>query len=272
MKIKMLVENTSISTKYQKRHGLSLYIETKSHKLLFDLGPDDSFLKNAKKLQVDIAAIDTVVISHGHYDHGGALKTFLEHNQTATIYVQKDAFEPHYSKFAFLKFFVGLDAALKNHERIVLVDTILSIDNELLIFSGVTEKALLPQGNQALLTKRNGNYIQDDFLHEQHLLVHDHGFTALFAGCSHSGILNIIEKALTYTDTIDYVVAGLHLFNPVSRKVEHADFISQIALKLKKYNMNYYTCHCTGQKAFQMLKKELNEQMHYLSTGEIIDI
>lgn len=81
MIIKTLVENTAVSTEYLKRNGLSFYIETKQHKILFDLGPDESFLLNAKKLQVDISDIDTVIISHGHSDHGGALRTFLAHEQ-----------------------------------------------------------------------------------------------------------------------------------------------------------------------------------------------
>lgn len=70
MIIKVLVENTAISEEYGKIHGLCLYIETEKHKILFDLGPDKLFLENAEKMGVKIEEIDTVVISHGHYDHG----------------------------------------------------------------------------------------------------------------------------------------------------------------------------------------------------------
>ena len=83
MIIKVLVENTAISEEYGKIHGLCLYIETEKHKILFDLGPDKLFLENAEKMGVKIEEIDTVVISHGHYDHGGALGLFLRHNHRA---------------------------------------------------------------------------------------------------------------------------------------------------------------------------------------------
>ena len=76
MRITSLVENTTKS-ELKTKHGLSLYIETKSHKILFDLGSDSTLFENAMKRNIDISKVDTVIISHGHFDHGGALKKFL---------------------------------------------------------------------------------------------------------------------------------------------------------------------------------------------------
>jgi 7,8-dihydropterin-6-yl-methyl-4-(beta-D-ribofuranosyl)aminobenzene 5'-phosphate synthase len=87
MLIKTLVENTSISKDFGSEHGLSLYVETKKHKILFDVGASDLFLQNAKKLNVNIADVDFLVISHGHYDHGGGLKTFLKENTKAEVFL-----------------------------------------------------------------------------------------------------------------------------------------------------------------------------------------
>ena len=102
MKIISLVENRTKSD-CKAKHGLSLYIETKTHKILFDLGSDDTLFDNAVRRNIDVSKVDTVIISHGHFDHGGALKKFLEVNSFAKIYVQKEAFEPHYSKTLFFK-------------------------------------------------------------------------------------------------------------------------------------------------------------------------
>lgn len=98
LKIVTLVENTTLSSEYRCKHGLCLYIETEKHKILFDVGQDDLFIENAKKMQIDISEIDTVIISHGHKDHGGALKAFMSLNSDAKIYIRKAAFEPHYIK------------------------------------------------------------------------------------------------------------------------------------------------------------------------------
>ena len=96
MKITALVENKS-SCDLTPVHGLSLYIETERHKLLFDLGPDHTLLKNAEKRGIDLSQVDTVVISHGHFDHGGALAAFLKINHTARIFIQRRAFEMLFS-------------------------------------------------------------------------------------------------------------------------------------------------------------------------------
>ena len=83
LKIVGLVENTTESPNLKYKHGLSLYIETERHRILFDMGLNDLFLENARKLGVDIASIDIAVISHGHVDHCGGLKSFLKRNSTA---------------------------------------------------------------------------------------------------------------------------------------------------------------------------------------------
>ena len=54
MRIAVLSENTSASEGFESEHGLSLYIETKKHKLLFDTGASDVFAKNAAKLDIDL--------------------------------------------------------------------------------------------------------------------------------------------------------------------------------------------------------------------------
>ena len=84
MRIVPLVENTTKS-ELKAKHGLSLYIETKLHKILFDLGSDNTLFENAVKRNIDISKVDTVIISHGHFDHGGALKKFLDVNSSANI-------------------------------------------------------------------------------------------------------------------------------------------------------------------------------------------
>ena len=49
------------------------------------MGPDASFLDNARALGIDLAAVDAAVLSHGHSDHGGGLAAFCEANRTAKI-------------------------------------------------------------------------------------------------------------------------------------------------------------------------------------------
>lgn len=117
IKVVVLVENTTESSKLKCKHGFSLYAETENHKILFDMGPDDLFLKNAEALGVDIAAIDTAVISHGHVDHCGGLKSFLKQNEQAKIYLRPQAMEGHYVKVFGFPFYVGMDRTLPLGDR-----------------------------------------------------------------------------------------------------------------------------------------------------------
>ena len=80
MRIVNLIENIKGNPECDFEHGLSLYVETQKHKLLMDTGCSDKFLENAKRLSVQLENVDSVVLSHGHYDHGGGLLDFAKIN------------------------------------------------------------------------------------------------------------------------------------------------------------------------------------------------
>lgn len=262
MKILSLVENTSKS-ELKAKHGLSLYIETGSHRILFDLGPDNTLFENAIKRDVDLSKVDTVIISHGHVDHGGALEKFLEINSQAKIYVQKEAFEPHYSKTLFLKLPIGIDSKLKSRPQIILLDGDCKIDDELSLFTVDDTSRFYSPVNNALYD-RNG---KDSFSHEQNLVILEDK-VVLFMGCGHGGIVNIMEKAENFHP--DFCIGGFHLFNPVTKRTVPTEFLDTIAARLQKYSKTeFYTCHCTGEKAFNYLSQRM-KNLHYLSCGDTV--
>ncbi len=273
MIIKALVENTSVSSKFKSKHGLCLYIQTEKHKILFDLGPNGLFLENAVKTGVNIAEIDTVVISHGHVDHAGALALFLRHNGSAKIYIRESAFDKHYAKVLGLPFSVGLNSSLKGDKRLIFTGGVEVIDDELTLFSDVRDNGLTPSSNKALLAEINGKKRLDDFKHEQNLLVAEGGKVVLFAGCAHAGIVNIKERAKQLADGKPMeIIGGFHLYNPISKKHESKELVDKIALKLDDGETRYYTCHCTGQRAYGIMKEKLKGNLEYLSAGGEIEI
>ena len=132
MKITALAENISLDENIGAEHGLSLYIETDSHKILFDMGQTALFAENAEKLGVDLTKVDLAVLSHGHYDHGGGLERFLEINKTAPVYISRFAFGEHYNG---TEKYIGLDKSLRSSDRLVFVGDEIKIDKSLGIFS-----------------------------------------------------------------------------------------------------------------------------------------
>ncbi len=264
MRITSLVENTS-ACELKTRPGLSLFIETRNHKILFDLGPDRALFENAKKKNIDLTKIDTVIISHGHFDHGGALRDFLKINGNAKVYVQRKAFQPHYSKTLFLKIPVGIDHTLEAHPQVILLDGDYQIDDELFLFT-VKETYKCHSPANDVLYDKNG---KDAFSHEQNLIITEDQ-SVLIMGCGHAGVVNILNRAKSYQPKV--CVGGFHLYNPLTKRVVPFALLNEIAEALRKHeNTRFYTCHCTGIKAYQYLSKQM-PNLFYLSCGEVIEI
>lgn len=264
-----LLENTSCSENIEARHGLSFYIETPAHRLLFDMGPDDAFVKNAKKLGVDLSKVDIAVLSHGHNDHGGGLKAFLSLNPKANVYLRREAFEGHYSRVETGPVFIGLEQELLEESRLVFTPEILHLDGEITLFSRVTPPSPPTFSNSALMVKRGEEYLQDDFIHEQSLLLTLGEETVLLAGCCHAGAERILEKAEKILGkSPDYFVGGFHLCNPRKKTYESDEVIDGVARRLAARPCRYFTGHCTGEKAFLRMKDILGENLGYLAAGQ----
>ena len=269
MKVKILLENTSANPNFKSSHGLSIYLETAKHKILFDVGPNNYFIENALALGIDLSMVDTVVISHGHFDHGGGLKSFLKLNSSAKIYVQKNIFAKHYSNRGPDKISdIGLNSELESNEQIIFVKDYLRIDEELEIFADVKNKYFMPSDNKELLQQQGQELFTDDFKHEQNLIVNSNNKIVVLSGCAHRGILNIMDKAMTIIKgEPDYVIGGFHLYSNSRQICEDSAKIEQIALSLKNLTTKFYTCHCTGIKPFKMLRAVMGEKIEYISTG-----
>jgi 7,8-dihydropterin-6-yl-methyl-4-(beta-D-ribofuranosyl)aminobenzene 5'-phosphate synthase len=269
MIIKTLVENTSSSEEFKNQHGLSLYIETKKHKILFDLGANEMFADNAKIMNIDLSEVDLVIISHGHYDHGGGLAKFLQINSKAKVYLNKNAFEKHYAyRENGEKRYIGLDEKLISNNRFVFINNQMIIDDELELFSNVHGSKFNPSGNESLYMERDNTFVQDDFSHEQNLIIKYGTKTILLAGCAHNGIINIIEHIKNMKkDMPDYIIGGFHLCNSAGDKYENPSTIYQIGNYLKNTNSKYCTCHCTGIIPYGILKEVMGDKIDYLSAG-----
>ncbi len=271
MRFVTLVEN-SCTEGFGCAHGLSIYIETAVHKILFDAGPDgELLLSNAAKLGIDLSEVDIAIISHGHYDHTGGLSAFLNINSSAKIYIHTLAYtRRHYAAEKSGWRYIGPDMELLNNNshRMVLTEDFLSIDDELSLFACIPTADFLPDGNSTLYEEIEGEIIPDSFCHEQNLIVREGNKTFLFAGCAHRGIINIIRG---FTNIVcshpDYIISGFHLTNP-GLKIDAPDgLVYNVGNELDKFPCIYYTGHCTGEKPYAKLKTILGDRINTLKSG-----
>ncbi|MDD3306772.1 MAG: MBL fold metallo-hydrolase [Acetobacterium sp.] len=274
MKIVTLAENTSVSEAFKNEHGLSLYIESETHKLLFDVGASGLFVENAEKMGIDLSQVGTLVISHGHYDHGGGLKNFMEINDKASIYINARAFENHYSnRVNGEKAYIGLDQELRGNPRLVFLQDDCVLDDALCIFSNVQGTRYQPSGNQDLLMEKEEIEVCDDFCHEQNLIIREKDQVVLLIGCAHHGIVNILDHmASNYDLDPNHVIGGFHLYNRSRKISENHQTIEAIGKELLKIQASYHTCHCTGVEPYHRLKAMMGDRIDYLATGSVIKI
>ena len=277
MRIINLAENTEGAAGCGFEHGLCFYIETEHHKLLMDTGQSDLFIKNAEKLGVDLTKVDTVVLSHGHYDHGGGILPFAEINPDAKIYVQASAFGEYYSiDSKGQPHYIGLAEGIRELPQIVSIDAedgIYRIDDELSLFTGIGNEHPIPSANQRLMKKTEEDMVPDDFAHEQCLVIHEGTKSVLLSGCAHHGILNILDRYRElYGGDPDVVISGFHMMKRHGYSDADITMIIDTALELRKLRTVFYTGHCTGVEPYNAMKKLMGDKLHYVHSGDEIRI
>lgn len=269
MRIINLIENTPGIPGCLCEHGLSFYVETGKHRILVDTGATDAFSVNAEKLDIDLRQVDMVIISHGHYDHTGGILKFAALNPRAKIWIQRLAGEEYYHKNAVMEKYIGMDPQVKALPQIEWVDGDRKIDEGIFLFGNVTGRKQWPSGNRELAVKRNGEFRQDEFRHEQYLVLEEGKRRILFSGCAHNGILNILDRYVEiYGSDPDVLISGFHMNRKNGYREEDLKLIRDTGTELRKRNTYFYTGHCTGELPFEILKEVMGDQLHYVHSGE----
>jgi 7,8-dihydropterin-6-yl-methyl-4-(beta-D-ribofuranosyl)aminobenzene 5'-phosphate synthase len=279
MKVTVLAENSVCTTNplnVKSEHGLSLFIELDERKILFDTGQSDLFIQNAKKMGIDLSLTDYLVISHGHFDHGGGLKHFMKINKKAKIFLHIKAANKFYTKIlGFIPFYVGLDQKIiTQNRRIYFIEEDTQIDDKIILLEGFPEVFPQPESNKALFEKTKNRFIIDKFNHEIAMLLIENDEIVLFSGCSHSGIINIIEEVKLFSKNmrIKATFGGFHINNPISKKNESPAYIEMLTEALGNTEPVFYTGHCTGDKNFTEIRGWMCKKIQTLNTGEVIEV
>ena len=253
MRWTVLSDNRSYDSCLFTEHGLSVLLQTERHKILLDTGASDVFVRNAEQLGIDLSDVGYVFISHGHSDHAGGLRYFLEHNQNAQVIVSPDAMSGKFFSKRGNLHSITTEWPEIGEDRLVLIDQTCEILEGLHVIAHIPQKHPMPKGNQNLyIQDADGNYIHDDFRHELALYVDG----LLFTGCAHSGLENILAACPWPVHT---VVGGFHLLDGQ----ETDDEIKALAQRLKAMypETQFYTSHCTGDHVFEVMKDVMGEQL-----------
>ncbi len=253
-------------------HGLSFYIEAGERRILFDTGQNLVIAHNARVLGVDLNRIDTVVLSHGHYDHSGGLQSLLAGNPDFTLHAHPDVFSPKVKKKNEQYKYIGIPVA---KEKITAAGVVLRLDkNPVEVAPGVMTTGEIPRTNDFEAVEsgfflKAGNEITADTLADDQALILDTGRgVVVLLGCSHRGGINTLNHVtnLTGKNNIHALMGGLHLGSASDAKLE------KIIDHLRGFGLEKMVVgHCTGPRAFLALSNEFKDRVCLNTVGRVIE-
>lgn len=262
--ITVLSENNSAWPDFHTEEGLSLLIKADDKTILFDTGQSDIFLKNAEILSENIDIVDTVVLSHSHFDHTSG----LHHLNNKTVYIHKNFFTPQfylenknykYIGNPFTKKYYEKKCALKFQELNNDISQKIAKDVYLIAGSGKYP------ANQNFFTKQNNRFKAAPFNDELTLWLNTRFGVVIVTGCAHSGIINIIDAILNkippeFPKNIYAIIGGFHI-SELSQEEQ-----KKILTKLKNYQTEYIgISHCTG---IELPEEVLDDRFFDFNVGD----
>ncbi len=256
--------------------GLAIHIDCSHTQILFDAGASDAFIHNAKVLGIDLSGVDSVIVSHGHYDHFNGLAGLFPLNDKATVYLHARAADYYMAViFGVFKKYIGIDRTLVSHhgDRIETISDAVEIADGIFTLTGLSRKYPLPPDAKILFVKKNGTLVPDRFEHEILLVIREKNGLVVFAGGCHSGILNAVASVREHFPghVIQALFCGFHAIRlpflgiMPGGKVD----IKTLAGQLNQMEdvKKIYTCHSTSRNVHQEMKQTLGDKLEYFSTG-----
>ena len=249
-------------------HGFSILADLNDLRILYDFGAKDSLEHNCRHLDVDLGTVDAALLSHGHYDHADGMKYFLKQNTSATIWHARGAFHPRWSISGGSPKDVGISMIPTDDivERLAAVDTLQDRETYVILPAASGHRAR-PRGNATLLAGSEGDRLQDEFTDELTLVLRTDEGLVVVTGCSHRGILNIVDQVKTYCPEcpIRALIGGFHLID----REENDEEVREVGRRLKMdlSESRIITGHCTGDRSLATLAESMGRPVERLKVG-----
>ncbi len=274
MRITTLSENTAGNRPkgLLAEYGLSILLETNGRKILFDTGQKLSTVHNAALLGIDLRDLDGIVLSHGHFDHTGGLRSVLEETGEIEIIAHPDIFQKKYAKSGNSKTYIGIPYTKEELEEVGAKFRFSkgpTYIGDITVTGEVERKISFERIDKSLYVEVDGELKNDELLDDQALVIKTDKGLFVILGCAHRGMINTIEyaKKITGGDEIFGVIGGAHLV--AADKIQIEETVK--ALKVYKI-LKIGISHCTGPKASARLADKFGNRFFYNNVGSVIEL
>lgn len=274
MKVTTLIENSKDEKKpLINEHGLSIFIESRFGNILFDTGKTGDFIENAEKLKIDLTTIDTLILSHAHYDHCGGVRRLLDTYNITPRVILSENFFLNSNKYRYsdgsLKIdfsnekgytYGGIDfdenyLKEKNVNIEYLKNNMMKVNDEVFVFSKFKKYHDFEKENKNMKIKiSDDKYIVDSFSDEIAIGLKTKSGLVILLGCAHPGFLNIIDSIREVSgEKIAGIIGGTHLIEADEERINtSAEYLNSMGIQMLGLS------HCTGEKAIDIFKKKCN--------------
>lgn len=256
-KLRILVDNQA-ATGLKSEHGFSVWIEAGGKRILFDTGQGSALRPNTQYTRNDPIKADVLVLSHGHYDHTGAVDYVLERNPDIQVFAHTDVLRQRYSLHPDQP---PKDISMPSEQQLMIEDLPDSqlnwISGPMQIADGVWVSGPIPRTHP--LEDTGGPFFLDPDGKEPDLIPDDQTLWAetskgllVVCGCCHSGLINTVDyvRKISRSDRFWGIVGGFHL------KSASESRLKATVEMLQEINPAFVVpCHCTGEAAIVYLKQ-----------------
>jgi len=274
VRITVLVDNIAGSATLAAEHGFALWIEAHGLRILFDTGQGAALERNVAALGIDLAAADHVVLSHGHYDHTGAVAPALAAAPHAHVWAHPDVRCERYSVRA------GVAKPIRAPRSVVrLLDNLprermhwVTAPCQLAPGCGVSG----PIPRRTSFEDTSGPYyldtagrVPDPIMDDLALWFATSRGLVVCCGCAHAGVVNTLDQIVCVSgiDRVHTVIGGLHLL--------HADAmrLARTLQALERYAPSRLVpCHCTGTAAVAALQEHFSTSVTPGNAGTVLAV
>jgi 7,8-dihydropterin-6-yl-methyl-4-(beta-D-ribofuranosyl)aminobenzene 5'-phosphate synthase len=267
--ITILVENTTPVSPLIGEYGFAALLRVDERKILFDTGSANALFLNSAALGIKLDEIEAVLISHGHYDHTGALLPFIKQYGPKPIYAHSNIFSrrPMPTKRDPYR---EIGCVFQREEIEAAGAQLFFTDEFCEIFPGIYASGEVPRINDFedvggnFKVEIDGELIKDNLLDDMSLIIDHPDGLIIISGCAHAGIINILEHSIKQTgkSKILAFIGGTHLINASEER------LTKTVSALKSYDIqNLIVSHCTGFYAAARLYNELGTKVVKGDTG-----